>query len=187
MNNIMGIEYGRGCLRTAIDGGPALAPAAIKQMFPNADWTTVVADPFDAAACQRDRFGENFQIQRKIYAATPDDAHIMIGGDHSVNYGHFVALRDGMPNEELCLVYIDAHLDIHTPETAFAQASGAPHGTNVRALLGDGDVKLREFWHETTAEERQLWVNPESCDFSDRGEPKEVFAEICRRMRSWEE
>ncbi|MBQ8041970.1 MAG: arginase family protein [Alphaproteobacteria bacterium] len=141
MNNIMGIEYGRGCLRTAIDGGPALAPAAIKQMFPNADWTTVVADPFDAAACQRDRFGENFQIQRKIYAATPDDAHIMIGGDHSVNYGHFVALRDRMPNEELCLVYIDAHLDIHTPETAFAQASGAPHGTNVRALLGDGDAR----------------------------------------------
>lgn len=55
------------------------------------------------------------------------------------------------------------------------------------ALLGDGDVKLREFWQETTAEERQIWVNPESCDFSDKRDPKEVFTEICRRMRSWED
>ena len=141
MNNIMGIEYGRGCLRTAIDGGPALGPAAVKQMFPDADWTTVIADPFDAAECASDRFGENFKIQRKIYAATPDDAHIMIGGDHSVNYGHFIALRDRIPNEDLCLIYIDAHLDIHTPHTAKAQASGAPHGTNIRALLGEGDER----------------------------------------------
>ena len=137
----MGIEYGRGCLRTAIEGGPALAPAAIKEMFPNADWTTVIADPFDPTLCANDRFGENFNIQRKIYAATPDDRHIMIGGDHSVNYGHFAALRDRMPDDDLCLVYIDAHLDIHTPKSAIAQASGEPHGTNVRALLGTGDAR----------------------------------------------
>jgi len=55
------------------------------------------------------------------------------------------------------------------------------------AFLGDGDVKLREFWQETTSAERQLWVNPESCDFSDTKPPKEVFTEICRRMKSWEE
>ena len=141
MNNIMGIEYGRGCLRTAINGGPALAPAAIKEMFPNADWTTVVADAFDADECARDRFGENYKIQQKIYAATPYEQHIMIGGDHSVNYGHFAALADRTPNNDLCLVYIDAHLDIHTPQSAQAQASGAPHGTNVRALMGTGDER----------------------------------------------
>lgn len=136
-----GIEYGRGCLRTAIEGGPALAPTAVKQMFTNTKWTTVVADPFDANECANDRFGENFKIQKKIYANTPCDKHIMIGGDHSVNYGHFVALRNQIPTQDLCLVYIDAHLDIHTPESAQAQASGAPHGTNVRALLGDGDKR----------------------------------------------
>ncbi len=141
MNHIFGIEYGRGCLRTAIAGGPALAPSAVKQMFPDADWITVVADPFDANECANDRFGENFKIQKKIYTTTPDDAHVMIGGDHSVNYGHFVALRNRIPTQDLCLVYIDAHLDIHTPESAQAQASGAPHGTNVRALLGDGDER----------------------------------------------
>ena len=74
-------------------------------------------------------------------AATPDEPHIMIGGDHSTNFGHFTALANNLPDEDLCLIYIDAHLDIHTPESSRAQASGAPHGTNVRALLGDGDAR----------------------------------------------
>ena len=142
MKNIMGIEYQRRpTAAIVIDGGPALAPAAVKQMYPDADWTTVVADPYDAKLCESDRFGENFQIQKKIVAATPFESHIMIGGDHSVNFGHFAALADRMPDEDLCLIYIDAHLDIHTPESSRAEASGAPHGTNVRALLGDGDSR----------------------------------------------
>lgn len=151
MKNIMGIEYGRGCLRTAIDGGPALGPAAVKKMFPAMNWSTITAAPFDAAACAQDRFGENFQIQKQIVSDTPTTRHIMIGGDHSVNYGHFVALRNRIPAQELCLVYIDAHLDIHTPETSRAQASGAPHGTNVRALLGDGDERWLALQHVTPA------------------------------------
>lgn len=151
MKNIMGIEYGRGCLARAIDGGPALAPAAVKEMFPDADWTTVIADPFDPDECARDRFGENFKIQKKIFAATPDDRHIMIGGDHSVNFGHFAALADRMPDEDLCLIYIDAHLDIHTPESAQREASGAPHGTNVRALMGEGDERWLSLQHHKPA------------------------------------
>lgn len=137
----MGIEYGRGCLATAIDDGPALGPAAVKKMFPDADWHMTIAEPFNSAECAADRFGENFKIQKKIYAETPTESHVMIGGDHSVNFGHFAALADRIPDTDLCLVYIDAHLDIHTPESAKAEASGAPHGTNVRALIGDGDSR----------------------------------------------
>ncbi len=142
MKNIMGIEYGRSATAKIVThGGPALAPAAVKEMYPDADWTTVVADPYDANLCATDRFGDCFQIQKKIVAATPFEHHIMIGGDHSVNFGHFTALANRLPNEDLCLIYIDAHLDIHTPESSQAEASGAPHGTNVRALLGDGDQR----------------------------------------------
>lgn len=141
MTNFLGIEYGRGCLRTAIPDGPALAPKTIRNMFPDEKWLMVSPGPFDAEKCERDRFGENLEIQKKIYANTPSERHIMIGGDHSVNYGHFAAIRDSIPNNDLCLVYIDAHLDIHTPQTALAQASGAPHGTNVRALMGTGDER----------------------------------------------
>ncbi len=141
MTKFIGIEYGRGCLKTAIPDGPALAPAEIRKMFPDDNWTMITPAPFDAEKCAQDRFGENFEIQQKIYANTPTDSHIMVGGDHSVNYGHFTAIRDQIPQSDVCLVYIDAHLDIHTPESAQTQASGAPHGTNVRALMGMGDAR----------------------------------------------
>lgn len=141
MTKFIGIEYGRGCLKTAIPDGPALAPAEVRKMFPDADWTMITPAPFDPQKCAQDRFGENFEIQQKIYANTPSNRHIMIGGDHSVNYGHFTAIRDQTPQSDVCLVYIDAHLDIHTPQSAQIQASGAPHGTNVRALMGMGDER----------------------------------------------
>lgn len=141
MTKFMGIEYARGATATITNDGPALGPRAIKQMFPDSDWITVVADSVSPDIAALDRFGDAYEVHKKICHATPHDKHIMIGGDHSVNFGHFTALHNQIPNTELCLVYIDAHLDIHTPESSQAQASGAPHGTNVRALLGDGDTR----------------------------------------------
>ena len=140
MIDFMGIEYARGATANIRNDGPAMAPAAVKQMFPDADWTTVVADNISPDVAARDRFGDAFSVHKKVYNATPQTRHIMIGGDHSVNFGHFATLAD-RTDDDLCLVYIDAHLDIHTPETSRIQASGAPHGTNVRALLGDGDER----------------------------------------------
>ena len=155
MKRFLGIEYGRGATKEIIDGGPALAPRVVQKMFPNSDWTFVTPAPFNHSECARDRFGENFKIQQKIYAKTPTETHIMIGGDHSVNFGHFCAIADNL-DTDLCLVYIDAHLDIHTPESSKTQASGAPHGTNVRALLGDGDAR----W--MTIPRRQTVLKPEN-------------------------
>lgn len=140
MTDILGIEYGRGATAKIVNGGPALAPAAVREMFPNAKWTIVTANPASDNECMADRFGDCFEIQKKIYAATPASRHIMIGGDHSTNFGHVAAIADSM-DDDLCMIYIDAHLDMHTPETSRAQASGAPHGTNVRADLGDGDAR----------------------------------------------
>ena len=141
MTKFMGIEYARGATATIRNDGPAMAPRAVQQMFPGTDWIMISADNVPTETVAQDRFGDAFNIHRRVYAATPRDRHIMIGGDHSVNFGHFSAIRDGFPDEDLCLVYIDAHLDIHTPESSRLQASGAPHGTNVRALLGDGDER----------------------------------------------
>ncbi len=151
MNKIMGIEYGRAATATITNFGPALGPGAVQKMFPNAQWTMVTPDAFNLDECMADRFGENAKIQAKIYANTPQSRHILIGGDHSVNFGHFSAIADQFPDQEVCLVYIDAHLDMHTPETSRAEASGAPHGTNVRALLGDGDTRWLALQKHTPA------------------------------------
>lgn len=139
MITMIGIAYGRGATATIRNDGPALAPNAIRKMFPDVNWINVDTDGIDLSKYESDRFGENALIQAKIYSATPNTTHIMIGGDHSTNFGHFSAITDQYPDEDICLVYIDAHMDIHTPETSRNEASGAPHGTNVRALLGDGD------------------------------------------------
>lgn len=141
MKEFLGIEYSRGACAVPTNGGPALAPAAVQNMFPNADWTMITPTSDDIDECRRDRFGDTLQIHKQIYSATPTVPHVLIGGDHSINFGHFATLADRIPNEDLCLIYIDAHLDIHTPESSRAQASGAPHGTNVRALLGNGDAR----------------------------------------------
>ncbi len=139
MTNFLGIEYARGATATITNAGPALAPRAVQKLFPNTKWTIITAPHVSDSQCLADRFGDAHRVHHLTYNATPDEKHIMIGGDHSVNYGHFIALADMMPGQDLCLVYIDAHLDIHTPETSKIQATGSPHGTNVRALLGQGD------------------------------------------------
>lgn len=63
---------------------------------------------------------------------------LVIGGDHSVAIGTWsgVARFVGAP---LGLLWIDAHLDSHTPETSH---SGAIHGMPLACLLGRGDKRL---------------------------------------------
>lgn len=137
----LGVEYGRGATAQLVQGGPALAPRAVQEIFPKKLWTVLTPQVVDKRLWSRDRFADTMPIQRALYENTPIERHIMIGGDHSLNFGHFSAIADMYNDEDICLVYIDAHLDAHTPQSSLAEASGAPHGTNVRALTGDGDKR----------------------------------------------
>jgi arginase len=68
---------------------------------------------------------------------------VVIGGDHSCAVGTWsgvaAALRRREPSQRLGLVWIDAHLDAHTPETSPSQM---PHGMPIAALLGHGPRAL---------------------------------------------
>ena len=141
MIKFLGVEYSRGATANIIDGGPALAPRAVQKMFPDDDWKIISADKISAEECAKDRFGDAFSVHKKIYKNTPREKHIFIGGDHSVNFSHFAAIADQYKHEDLCLIYFDAHFDIHTPESSKREATGSPHGTNVRHLLGEGDER----------------------------------------------
>jgi arginase len=68
---------------------------------------------------------------------------VVVGGDHSCAIGTWSAAaaavrRDGGTGR-LGLVWIDAHLDAHTPETS---ASQMPHGMPLASLLGHGPPAL---------------------------------------------
>lgn len=71
-------------------------------------------------------------------ALAADAFPLVIGGDHSIAIGTWsgVARFVGAP---LGLLWIDAHLDSHTPETSY---SGALHGMPLACLLGRGDKRL---------------------------------------------
>ena len=170
MIKFLGIEYSRGATAKILDGGPALAPRAVQKIFPNADWTIISSDRIDNIDSITDRFEDAFNVHKKIYANTPNEKHIFIGGDHNVNFSHFAKIADLYPDEDLCLVYFDAHFDIHTPESSKSEASGAPHGTNVRHLLGEGDTRWLSLQHKKPA------LKPENLFFfgSRSFEPSEI-------------
>lgn len=61
---------------------------------------------------------------------------VVLGGDHSSAAGTWSGAAQYLkPTGRLGLVWIDAHLDAHTPQTSDSQA---PHGMPLAALLGHG-------------------------------------------------
>lgn len=71
-----------------------------------------------------------------------DDAMpVILGGDHSIAIGTFSGISSFVQakEQEIGLIWFDAHADINTPETSL---SGNIHGMPLAAILGDGDEKL---------------------------------------------
>ena len=53
--------------------------------------------------------------------------------------------------------------------------------------IGEGDMDIRKFWRLTNDRERQLYVNPETQDYTGKRSSLEVFKQVCAERRSWEE
>lgn len=66
---------------------------------------------------------------------------VILGGDHSIATGTFSGISSFFheKDEEIGLIWFDAHADMNTPETS---PSGNTHGMPLATLLGDGDAKL---------------------------------------------
>lgn len=60
---------------------------------------------------------------------------IVIGGDHSIAIGTWSGVRLANPMRNFGLLWFDAHMDAHTPETSESQS---PHGMPLAVLLGKG-------------------------------------------------
>lgn len=65
---------------------------------------------------------------------------VVIGGDHTCAIGTWKGVAGALRTRgPLGLIWIDAHMDAHTPQTT---ASGALHGMPLACLLGHGDPHL---------------------------------------------
>jgi arginase len=67
---------------------------------------------------------------------------VTIGGDHTCAIGTWSGVSEGIREKgELGLIWFDAHMDSHTPETT---QSGNIHGMPLAVLLGYGDPLLTQ-------------------------------------------
>lgn len=64
---------------------------------------------------------------------------LVIGGDHSLSIGTVSGFKKHYPSSEIGLVWVDAHLDSHTPETSPSQKL---HGMPLAVLMGHGPKNL---------------------------------------------
>ncbi|PQA78510.1 arginase [Rhodoferax sp. TS-BS-61-7] len=93
---------------------------------------------------------------------------LVLGGDHSCAVGTWSAVADHLrPQGALGLVWIDAHLDAHTPETSDSQA---PHGMPVAALLGHGSEGMTDLfgWRHKLRPEHLVIIGARSYEPAER-------------------
>ena len=97
---------------------------------------------------------------------------VILGGDHSIAIGTFSGISSYFreQNEEIGLIWFDAHADINTPETS---PSGNIHGMPFATLLGFGNDEL------VNLEGFMPKINPKFCAHVgardlDLGEKREI-------------
>jgi arginase len=91
------------------------------------------------------------QLALETASAIRDGAlPVVLGGDLSLAAGSVAGAATALAErgERLGLVWLDAHSDIHTPETS---ASGNVHGMPIAHLLGHGDLGLSTIAEPTPA------------------------------------
>jgi len=95
------------------------------------------------------RFAHVLNTVQEVYEYTIDSLDcglnpFVLGGDHSIAVGTWSAIRQ-YHQKDFGLIWIDAHLDSHTPETSPSQAR---HGMPLAALMGYGDCELTSIGSE---------------------------------------
>lgn len=85
----------------------------------------------------------NLSLAREVQNILSSNAFpIVLGGDHAIAVGTWNGVYQHSKKQDLLplgLIWIDAHMDAHTPQTS---PSGAWHGMPLAGLLGYGDFRM---------------------------------------------
>ncbi|MET4698053.1 arginase [Constrictibacter sp. MBR-5] len=143
---LIAAAFGRGASDPGCAAGPArlrdadlagrLAAAGVA-----AEWLADIGDPVGEPSPMAAAADVAAQLATACGAALAVGRRpVVIGGDHSCAVGTWSGVARGLRGEgRLGLIWIDAHLDSHTPATSH---TGMIHGMPVAALLGHGDPRL---------------------------------------------
>lgn len=145
---VLGVACGRGAPDSRCGEGPEALRAAglmerLARQRPDARWQGMLEcgsaglSPLEAVAelCPR--------VADETSAAVEAGAlPLVLSGDHSCAVGIWAGIsRAVRPRGRLGLVWVDAHLDAHTPQTSH---TGMIHGMPLAALLGQGETALTD-------------------------------------------
>jgi arginase len=150
---ILGVPLDFGASRRGVDMGPsALRVAQLAERLRELGHT--VADGGNVPVPDRAEFtcrGAEFLpviaavcrgLAERTAAAVRDGAlPLVLGGDHSLAAGSVAGVATALAERggRLGLIWLDAHADIHTPDTSH---TGNVHGMPLAHLLGHGDPRL---------------------------------------------
>ncbi|MDQ3820160.1 MAG: arginase family protein, partial [Acidobacteriota bacterium] len=153
--SILGVPLGFGSKLAGVDIGPAaLRVARLNQRVAQLGYE--VRDLGDMRIARPQSAGEfegKANYLREVSAACEElaaevrnimaggELPLLLGGDHSIAIGSIAGVSSylGERNQNLGLIWFDAHADMNTPETT---PSGNLHGMPLAALLGFGAPEL---------------------------------------------
>lgn len=128
------------------DGPKVLATSQLVERLrargSKAEWASIVSPHPGARADLLGAIGDfNAELASHVYRhVRAGDLPVVIGGDHSCAIGTWSgASLANAGNGPMGLIWIDAHMDSHTPADS---ESGAIHGMPLACLLGDGPREL---------------------------------------------
>jgi arginase len=110
------------------------------------------AHKMEAIGVLRDFFAQIQQDFAKRFDT--DDRYLFITGDHANAIATWSCISNNY-QQDLGLMWIDAHLDSHTPQTT---PSGNVHGMPVATLMGYGDEQLTQLIHSKVKPEHVVFI-----------------------------
>lgn len=141
-NNIKYLAVASGI--AAADSGCQDGPYEIIRFVNETNRTTVIDVDIVQQACNLNEkldlvYAVNYLLSHLAYNSIKNsDFPIVLGGDHSCAIGTWSGIASAY-EEEIGLIWIDAHLDAHTFETSISKNI---HGMPVAVLLGQGHHRL---------------------------------------------
>ena len=158
--NLIGVPLYYGCDKVGVDDGPnTLRKAGVKQALESKNnkvydlgniyvEKNIDKNPFNAAVNAKyiDEILEvNESLAQQVYASLCAKGFpVILGGDHSLAAGSLAGISK-FYEDDLAVVWIDAHGDINTFETS---PSGNVHGMPLAASMGVGDKSLTNLFFD---------------------------------------
>ncbi len=145
--NVIGIASGIGANDIGCQGGPQAIKEAcltlLEKSYQHVNWMDVILPE----SMTEDKYEKIATIcteaaQLTYQSVKKNMFFLAVSGDHACAMGTWSGVAHALAsNQKLGLIWIDAHMDSHTPETS---ESGNIHGMPVASLMGYGDHRLTQ-------------------------------------------